>query len=348
MQSDVVQPDAAPRLVERSPRPGARRLAGLAGGRAGALIILVVLTVAFAVATPDFFTQENLLNVLRQYSVPLMLAVGQTLVIVTRGIDLSVASVAAMAGCLMTVGYSEWGLPMGVALLLGLAAGVGAGLFNGFAITRFRVPDFVATLGMLTAARGVALLLTDGVPVPSYDGGGEQRGIPSPVTTLGGDSLLGIPAIALVALGCAIVGGVLLSRTTLGRSAYAVGGNPEAAEVSGIKVNRTKMAVYGLSGLFAAIAGFMLVGRQDSANALMGDGMELQAIAAVVIGGTNLFGGEGRVSGTLIGVLVIGVLANGLTIVGVSDFWQRVVNGLIIVAVVAIDQWRRRQLEKAA
>jgi ribose/xylose/arabinose/galactoside ABC-type transport system permease subunit len=162
------------------------------------------------------------------------------------------------------------------------------------------------------------------------------------VTKLGAESVFGIPLIAVVAGACALLGWFILSRTTLGRSAYAIGGNREAARVSGIRVERTKWMIYIFSGLMAAIAGFMLTGRQGSANALMGEGMELQSIAAVVVGGTNLFGGEGTIGGTIIGVLIIGVLNNGLNILGVADFWQRVVNGSIIVAVVALDQWRRR------
>jgi ribose/xylose/arabinose/galactoside ABC-type transport system permease subunit len=168
------------------------------------------------------------------------------------------------------------------------------------------------------------------------------RTIPDPISTLGGDAVARIPLIAIVALVCVLVGGFVLGRTRLGRSAYAIGGNPEAARMSGIRVERTKLLLYVFSGTLAAVAGLVLVGRQGSGNALSAEGMELQAIAAVVIGGTNLFGGEGKVSGTVIGMLVIGVLSNGLAIVGVSEFWQRVVNGLIIIAVVALDQWRRR------
>jgi len=204
------------------------------------------------------------------------------------------------------------------------------------------VPDFIATLGTLAAVRGVALLVTDGLPVPDYGRAGEGRRVPESVATLGADSVLGIPLIVVVAAACALLGWFVLSRTKLGRAAYAIGGNREAARVSGIRIERSKFWIYVISGLLAAVAGMMLTGRLASANALMADGMELQSIAAVVIGGTALFGGEGGVGGTMIGILIIGVLANGLSILGVAEFWQRVVNGLIIVAVVALDQWRRR------
>ena len=324
------------------------RAVTVAGGRAGALIILFLLVVAFTIVTPDFLTVNNLVNILRQYSVLMILAVGQTLVIVSRGIDLSVASNAALSGSVMGVAYAYWAWPEPASLLAGLAAGVAVGAFNGFVITRLDVPDFIATLGTFVAVRGIALLVTDGLPVPDFERAVEGRTLPGTISTLGVDSVLGMPLIAVVALICALIGGFILSRTRLGRSAYAIGGNTEAARMSGIKVERSKMWIYMISGLLAAVGGFMLTGRQASANALMGEGLELQSIAAVVIGGTNLFGGEGRMSGTVIGVLIIGVLSNGLSIAGVAEFWQRVVNGLIIVAVVALDQWRRRAARAAS
>jgi ribose transport system permease protein len=334
--------------VTQAPAPGLKvrvaRVAAAAGGRGGALIILIALVIGFSVASENFFTEQNLLNILRQYSVPMILAVGQTIVIVSRGIDLSVASTSALSGSLMGVAFAHWGWPEPAALALGVATGFAVGAFNGFVITKWHVPDFIATLGTFSAVRGIALLITDGLPVPDFEKAQEGRTVPESVNTLGSGNIVGdIPWIAVVALICVLIGGFILARTTLGRAAYAIGGNTEAARVSGIRVERSKVWIYILSGVFAAIAGFMLTGRQGSANALMGEGMELQSIAAVVIGGTNLFGGEGKVSGTVIGILVIAVIGNGLQILGVAEFWQRVVNGLIIIAVVAIDQWRRRQ-----
>lgn len=329
-------------------RSGIVRTTTAVGGRGGALAILLLLVVAFFIATPDFLTVNNLLNILRQYSVPAILAVGQTLVIVSAGIDLSVASTAALSGSLMAVAFAHWGWPEPAALLLGFGAGFVVGGFNGFVITKWGVPDFIATLGMFSAVRGAALLVTNGLPVPDFQQAVEGRRIPDFVSTLGADSVARFPLIAVVAILMAIIGWFALSRTKLGRAAYAIGGNREAAHVSGIKVNRSKLWIYVISGLMAAVAGFMLTGRQASANALMGEGMELQSIAAVVVGGTNLFGGEGGVGGTMIGILIIGVLSNGLNILGVAEFWQRVVNGLIIVLVVALDQWRRRVAQKEA
>lgn len=328
-------------IVARA-RHATARVATAAGGRGGAVAILVLLVLGFFIATPNFLAVNNVLNILRQYSVPAILAVGQTLVIVSAGIDLSVAATAALAGSLMGVAFAHWGWPEPLAILLGVAAGFGVGAINGFLITKWRVPDFIATLGALAAVRGVALLVTDGLPVPDYSRAVEGRRIPGSVRTLGSDTALGIPVIVLVAIACAIVGWFLLTRMKLGRAAFAIGGNREAARVSGIKVDRAKRRIYMFSGLMAAVGGMMLAGRLSSANALMAEGMELQSIAAVVVGGTNLFGGEGGVGGSMIGILIIGVLANGLNILGVAEFWQRVVNGLIIVLVVALDQWRRR------
>ena len=349
--SDSVQPQGpatAPPEPASGRSKGARRLAGVMGGRGGALLMLFVLMATFTIASEDFLTSNNLLNILRQYSVPMILAVGQTLVIVSRGIDLSVASTAALSGSIMGVAFAHWGWPEPFALALGVGAGFAVGAFNGFVITKWNVPDFIATLGTFTAVRGIALLITDGLPVPDFGKAQEGRTVPESVSTLGADTVGDIPLIAIVALVCVLVGGLILNRTRLGRSAYAIGGNPDAARISGIRVERSKVKIYIISGVLASIAGFMLTGRQGSANALMGEGMELQSIAAVVIGGTNLFGGEGRVSGTVIGILVIGVLSNGLAIMGVAEFWQRVVNGLIIIAVVALDQWRRRAARQEA
>jgi ribose transport system permease protein len=242
----------------------------------------------------------------------------------------------------MGVAYAHYGLPQWVAILLGLAAGLAVGAVNGWFITRWGVPDIIATLGTLTAIRGVALLVTDGQPVPDFTQVVEGRRMPPVVTTLAAGSWYGIPLIIVVALICCAVGGFILVRTKLGRSIVAIGGNQEAAHVSGINVNRTKFMVYLISGGLSAIGGMILSGRLASANAHMANLMELSTIAAVVIGGTALFGGEGRISGTIIGVFIIGLLANGLNTLGLAEFWQRVATGLIIVLVVAVDQWRRR------
>lgn len=320
-----------------------RQFISRAGTFGGAVAILIVLMIVFSVATPNFLTADNLVNILRQYSVVLILAIGQTLVIITAGIDLSVAATAALSGSVMGVAYAHHGLPEPVAIGLGLLSGFAVGIFNGMAVTWWKVPDIIVTLGSLTAVRGVSLLITGGLPVPDFAKAVEGRRIPELAATLGSGGVGGFPLIILVAAGCCAIGWYVLNRTRLGRSIIAVGGNSHAAHVSGIRVNRTKLWVYVISGVLASIGGMMLAGRLNSANALMAASLEMDTIAAVVIGGTALAGGEGRISGTIIGVFIMGVLANGLNILGVSDFWQRIINGLIIVVVVAVDQWRRRR-----
>ena len=321
--------------------------------RGGPLIALTMLALYLSLATPYFLTFGNLSNVTRQSAITAILAVGQTLVIISAGIDLSVGAMAALSACVAAVvmtqrlevfGLGVGPIPFAIGLLIAVAVGMLAGFFNGFIITKARIPDFIATLGTLTIYRGIALLVTGGLPVPSHLTATDLKGyLPEQLLWLGGGTILGIPVAGLIAVAAGVIGWLILRYTALGRSIYAVGGNREAARVSGINIDRTKIVVYTLSGLMAAIGGFVLAGRLNSANALMASGQELNSIAAVIIGGTNLFGGEGGVFGSLVGALVLGVLANGLNLLNVSDFWQRVFQGSVIILVVAFDQWRRRR-----
>jgi ribose transport system permease protein len=321
--------------------------------RGGPLIALILLAAYLTFATPYFLTASNLANVTRQSSITAILAVGQTFVILTGGIDLSVGAITALAASvsavLMTQRFEVAGMAIGpIAFWLGfpIALGVGllCGLLNGFIITKGRIPDFIATLGTMVTLRGVALLVTGGLPVPSHLTATELKGyLPELMIWMGSANILGIPVAGLFALAVGIAGWFVLRYTALGRAVYAIGGNREASRVSGINVDRTKIAVYAISGLLAGLAGFILAGRLNSANALMADGENLRSIAAVVIGGTNLFGGEGGVIGSMIGALIMGVLANGLNLLNVSAFWQRVIQGMVIVLVVVFDQWRRRR-----
>jgi ribose transport system permease protein len=265
------------------------------------------------------------------------------MVIISAGIDLSVGAVLAFSGSLAAVAYCYWGIPVWPAMLLGLASGALLGLINGLIITKGRIPDFIATLGMSLTARGLGLILTGGLPVPSHLTAVTLKAyLPAEVLWLGSGHILGFPTGALVGLLIVATGWAILRHTGFGRAIFAVGGNREAARVSGINVDRTKIMVYALMGLLAAIGGLVLSGRMNSANALMGDGMELQSIAAVVIGGTNLFGGEGGVIGTLFGALIMGILLNVLRLHNLQDFAQKVVMGLLIIGVVLFDQLRRR------
>ncbi len=311
--------------------------------RGGSLVGVIALSIAFASLSPHFMTLSNWLNILRQVAVVMILASAQTMVIITGGIDLSVGSLLALGGCLAAVAMSYWGWGFVLGSLLGIAVASLAGLGSGVVVAKGKIPDFIATLGMLGALRGVSLLVTGGLPVPSHFTATQLAGyLPQVLVWLGSGDIWLIPVPAIIGVVVVIITWFILSRTVFGRSLYAVGGNREAARASGIDVDRIKILVYGLSGLYCGIGGLVLVGRMNSANALMAEGIELQTIAAVVIGGTNLFGGRGSVFGTLVGAILMGVLSNGLNLLNVQPFWQRVVNGVLIIAVVVFDQWRRR------
>lgn len=298
----------------------------------GALVGLLVLCVAMFIATPDFLTPNNLLNVGIQASVVAILAFGQTFVIVTAGIDLSVGSVAALSAMVAAFTGQSWGMPPLVALLFGLLTGLGAGMLSGAATAYVKLPPFIATLAMLSIARGLTLVVSNGIPIPT----------PSVVTWLGGSvGPIPIPLVVLLVMGA--IGWFILNRLSIGRAMYAVGGNLEAARLSGIPVKRVLVTVYALSGIFAAVAGLVLSGRLASAQPQAATGYELDAIAAVVIGGASLAGGVGRISGTLIGALVLAVIRNGLNLLNVSAFWQQVIIGLVIAVAVGIDVLRRKR-----
>jgi len=319
----------------------------------GPIIALLLLCLYLSLATPFFLTEGNMTNVLRRTAFIAILAIGQTFVILAAGIDLSVGSTAALAAStsavLMTQPVSIAGVVIGPVdflpgLMIAITVGMLAGLLNGLVITLGRIPDFIATLGTLATYQGLALLVTDGLPIPSFSmEPGARNELPEAVIWMGTGDLLGVPVPAIVAVLVLIVSFFILKYTALGRAIYTIGGNQDAARVSGINVKRTRIAVYVISGLLAALAGFMLAGRLNSANALMGQGQELNSIAAVVIGGTNLFGGEGGVFGSLVGAMITGVLNNGLNLLNVTPFWQQVIQGLVIIVVVIFDQWRRRR-----
>ncbi|PYY33430.1 MULTISPECIES: ABC transporter permease [unclassified Curtobacterium] len=297
----------------------------------GALVGLVVLCIALFIATPDFLTGRNILNIGIQVSTVAVLAFGVTFVIVAGGIDLSVGSVAALSAMVSAWFFATAGLPGWLALVGGLVAGLATGVVNGLASAYGKLPSFIATLAMLSVARGLTLVLSDGKPVPT-----------SPqVSFLGGDiGPVPVPIIVLVV--AALIASFILNRTVIGRSMYAVGGNAEAARLSGLPVKRIVVIVFGLSGLFAALAGLLLAGRLDSAQPQAASGYELDAIASVVIGGASLAGGVGRISGTFIGALVLVVIRNGLNLLNVSSFWQQVVIGLVIAVAVGFDVLRRK------
>ncbi|MFM9611080.1 ABC transporter permease/substrate-binding protein [Streptomyces niveiscabiei] len=298
----------------------------------GALTALIVLVVAMSALSGDFLTTDNLLNVGVQAAVTAILAFGVTFVIVSAGIDLSVGSVAALSATVLAWTATSHGVPVAIAVLLALATGIAAGLINGFLISYGKLPPFIATLAMLSVARGLALVISDGSPIAFPDS------ISHLGDTLGG--WLPVPVLVMVAMG--LIAAFVLGRTYIGRSMYAIGGNEEAARLSGLRVNRQKLAIYALSGVFAAIAGVVLASRLSSAQPQAASGYELDAIAAVVIGGASLAGGTGKASGTLIGALILAVLRNGLNLLNVSAFWQQVVIGVVIALAVLLDTVRRK------
>ena len=303
-----------------------RRLA-VSGRRLGTLAGLVGLCLLLWILTPHFLTVSNLLNVLEQTSINAVIAVGMTVVILSAGIDLSVGSVLALSGVVMaTLLQQGWGtLP---AIATGLAIGFGFGALNGVAIAWGRLPPFIATLGMMSIARGCALLFTEGRPVSGFDTG---------FRSIATARLLGIPAPVVITAAVYVAARFVLTSTRFGRYVYAMGGNEEATRLSGVNVRLHKTLVYGVSGLTSAVAAVLLTARLNSAQPIAGIMYELDAIAATVIGGTSLSGGEGGVGGTLIGALIMGVLRNGLNLLGVSSFLQQVVIGLVIVFAVLLD-----------
>jgi ribose transport system substrate-binding protein len=298
----------------------------------GALTALIVLLVALSALSGDFLTTDNLLNVGVQAAVTAVLAFGVTFVIVSAGIDLSVGSVAALSATVLAWSATAHGVPVFIAVSLAVATGVAAGLVNGFLIAYGKLPPFIATLAMLSVARGLALVISGGSPI-AFPGSVSHLG-----DTLGG--WLPVPVLVMVVMG--LVAAFVLGRTYIGRSMYAIGGNEEAARLSGLRVKRQKLAIYALSGVFAAAAGVVLAARLSSAQPQAADGYELDAIAAVVIGGASLAGGTGKASGTLIGALILAVLRNGLNLLSVSAFWQQVVIGVVIALAVLLDTLRRK------
>ncbi|MGH7573197.1 MAG: ABC transporter permease [Gemmatimonadota bacterium] len=303
------------------------------GREFGTLVGLLALCVALWIATPHFLTVSNLLNVVEQSAIIGIIAVGMTFVILTAGIDLSVGSIVALSGVALGVTFRA-GLPVPLAAGAGLAVGLACGLTNGVLITIGRLPPFIATLGMMSVARGGALMLSDGRSISGY---------PEGFRSIATGSVLGLPLPVLVMLATYAAAHFVLTRTPLGRYTYAIGGNEEAAELSGINVRAYKTAVYGIAGLLSAVTALLLVARLDSAQPIAGIMYELDAIAAVVIGGTSLMGGSGSVIGTLIGALIMGVLRNGLNLLGVSSYLQQVAIGTVIIVAVLVDMALRRR-----
>jgi ribose transport system permease protein len=296
------------------------------------LPVLVIIVVLFSLATDTFLSTNNLVNILRQASINIVLAVGMTLIILTGGIDLSVGStlaVTAVVGVMTSLNPAlQWGT-----VLFPLLVGLVIGLINGVLVAYVKLPPFIATLGTMTTFRGVSYLIPDGTTVINND---------LNFAWIGNDYLGPIPWLVVIAFVIVLLTWFLLRKTVLGVRIYAVGGNAQAARLTGIKVGFVLIFVYGVAGLLCGLGGVMTASRLYSASGLLGNGYELDAIAAVILGGTSVVGGIGSVAGTLVGALIMAVLNNGLTLMNVSFFWQMVIRGIVIVLAVTIDKFRTR------
>jgi ribose transport system permease protein len=303
----------------------------------GLIVVSIGISIAvyFKAGENLFFTSDNILTLLRQASFNAIMAAGVSVVIITAGIDLSIGSVWALSSVVMAFVCVNKGLAWTLSVLIGLAVGLACGIVNGWGVTLLRIPPFVATLGMMSIARGLAEVIT---------GGFQISGLPDAFQWWGQGDIFGVPVPVIVAVGVIVLTWALLRFTRLGRYIYAVGGNEAAAHLSGVPVNRVKLFAYAYCGTLAALAGLLATARMGSVRPSDALGYELDAIAASVIGGISLMGGQGSVLGTAIGAALIGVLRNGMVLLDVSAFWQKVVIGVVIIIAVALDYlvWRRR------
>lgn len=318
-------------MMENRGERGIKLLSKIAD-KMGVLIALIILIAVMSVIAPNFATSSNLFAVLQQIAVNGIIAVGMTFVILLGGIDLSVGSIVAFTGLVVGLALKS-GLPVIIALIIGLLIGALIGAFNGFLISKVKLQPFVATLGTMTMVRGLAYTITNGQPV--YQ-------LPESFKNFSG-SIGPIPKPVIVMIAIFIIGAYVLKFTKFGRHMYAIGGNKIASKLSGINVNRHEISVYMISGICCAVAAILLTARMGSAVATAADGYELDAIAAVAIGGTSMNGGRGTIYGTLIGALIMGVIANGLNLLDVQQGPQRFVKGGIIILAVVIEAVKKRK-----
>jgi erythritol transport system permease protein len=324
--------------------------------KARTFIALIILLIYFSILAPNFFTGASVIILIKHVAINAFIAIGMTYVIVAGGIDLSVGSIVGLAG-MVAGGLINEGLvlPMfGVVvyfevwmiILIALGVGTIVGALNGWIITGLNVAPFIATLGTMYAARGFALLLANGSTYPNLVGKAELNNTGFPF--LGAGDILAIPLPIWLMIIAGVIAAFVAGRTPFGRQVYAIGGNEKAAELSGVRVKRIKMFVYMISGFLAAIAGLIIASQLVASHPASGTSFELNAIAAAVLGGTSMSGGRGTIGGTIVGAFVIGVLGDGMVMLGVSDFWQTVIKGVVIVLAVAIDQIQARMQASAA
>ncbi len=305
----------------------------LRSAESGIALALLVLGAGLALGTDTFLTTDNLLTVARQFSVYGIIAVGMTFVIIAGEIDLSVGALMALAGCLSARLAAESGWPVAPAVCAGLTASAGVGALNGWLAVALGIPSFIITLGTMSVIRGITYVVTDALPV---------GGLPDGYVWLGSGEVLGMTVPVVVMAVVALAGGVALARTSFGRMVYATGGNLEAARLAGVPTGRVRIAAFALTGLLAGLAGILTAGWVQVAQPVAGLGYELDVIAAVIIGGASFAGGQGTVLGTMLGATLMGVLRNGLILLGVTVHWQQVAIGGVIVLAVVLDRLRRR------
>lgn len=298
----------------------------------GIFLILMAMCVGLTIAVGGkFLSSSNIISVIRQFSFYGILAIGMCMVIITGGIDISVGSVFALSGVISCMSIAKWGVPVPLGVMLGLLAGGLMGYFNGFCVTILNLPPMIATLGMQSIARGVAYTVTGGYPIGS---------LPDAFKFIGLGNIFGIPTPIVLMVVLAALAVFFLNKTVIGRRIYAIGGNEEGARISGVAVNRVKRLVYTICGLTAAISGIAMAARLGVGQSTAGQGYEMDAIAATVIGGASLSGGSGSIVGAIIGAAIMGVLRNGLVLLDVSAYWQQTVIGLVIIAAVSLDNLR--------
>ena len=298
----------------------------------GVVIALAVLVVVLSIVSPEFRTFDNMMSLMRQSAINGLIAFGMTCVILTGGIDLSVGSVLALTAAI-TAYLIKGGMAAGLAMLIGLIIGGIFGLISGVLVTKGRLQPFIATLITMTVYRGLTMVFTNGIPISGLGNSGL-------ISFIGKGFILGVPFPVIIFLAIFALMAFVLSKTTFGRRVYATGSNSVAAKLAGVNIDRTKLYVYIISGVLAALAGLILISRLNSAQPTLGQGYELDAIAAVALGGTSMNGGRGRIWGTFVGVLIIAVLSNGLNILGISSYYQAVVKGVVILIAVLSDRKR--------
>lgn len=305
----------------------------------GIIFVFIFLFIMFTIATPKFLTMSNIFNILRQVSIIGIISVGMTFVLLSGGIDLSVGSIAGVSAIGASLLMVEKGINPWISALVMLILGITMGLLNGIFVTFFNVPPMIATLGMMTSLRGVAYIISDGLPVFGFD----QRFV-----VLGQGYIGFIPIPVIVSILVFAIGIFVLTKTKTGRYLYAIGGNQEAARLSGISIHKTKLIAYGVSGFTAALAGLVILARINSGQPNAGDGYEMEAITSCVLGGVSISGGQGNLQLVLFGVIIMGILTNGMTMLTVNEYVQRLIKGLVLVGAVAIDQFIKSRKSQTA